>query len=343
MTVDIAAIVRDATWVPHRYDPDHDAFHFVHVPRAGREGATFLTDEYLPKGLETVVIARADAVAAAPPPQPIHIIAHSAFCCSTLLARAFEGVPAYTVLKEPMVLNDIVGWRHRGGGPPARVAQVLDQTMALLARPLGKARATIVKPSNLANGLLRAIVAMRRDTQLLLLHAPLSIYLRSIVKKQMDGRLWVRDLLIKLMKEGLIDFGFSTEDLLGQTDLQVAAIGWLAQHALFQSLAGASPDRVHTLDSETLLASPLLAVDALGRHFGGTLTEEALAAIVAGPAFTRHSKDGSAYGGQTRLNDYDRAASSHADELAKVHFWADKVADNAGIGMQLPSPLLPRT
>jgi hypothetical protein len=338
--MDYAAIARDGTWFAHRYDPEHDAVHFVRLSRDAHRAATFVTDDYLSAGLEKLILSRADIIAAAPQPSPVHFIFHSAFCCSTVLARAFD-IPGVSMgLKEPPIYNDIVGWRHRGGGPPAHVAQVLDQTTTLLARPLGAGEATIIKPSNLANGLARGLLAMRRESKALLLYAPLETYLKSIAKKAMDGRLWVRDLLVKLLKEGLVDLGFTTEDYLGQTDLQVAAVGWLAQQALFARLAGEYPERVRTLDSEALLAQPTDVMRALAVLYGLALDDVQIDAIVAGPAFTTHSKSNAAFGSTARTAEYDAAAAQHGDEIAKVLVWTEAVAKSAGVAMTLPARLI---
>ena len=336
---DIATIVGDAEWLAHRYDPGHDAFHFRRVTREGHARATFLTDAELGP-VDPLVIRRLDAIAARPPSAPLHFILHSAFCCSTLLARAFD-VPGVAMgLKEPVVLNDIVGWRARGEATGARIAEVVDHSLAMLARPFGKGEAVIVKPSNVANGLAPVMLALRPQARALLLHAPLPIYLRSIAKKEMDGRLWVRDLAVKLLQEGAIDLGFGPQDYLAMTDLQVAAVGWLAQHARFAALAAKHSDRVRTLDSETLLARPRDTLAALATLFGLHMTGQALDAIVAGPAFTRNSKTGSRYDPASRIADYDRAAGLHADELCKVEIWARAVADTARVAMTLPAPLI---
>jgi hypothetical protein len=322
--MDYAAIAREGTWFAHRYDPEHDAVHFVRLSRDAHRAATFVTDDYLSAGLEKLILSRADIIAAAPQPSPVHFIFHSAFCCSTVLARAFD-IPGVSMgLKEPPIYNDIVGWRHRGGGPPAHVAQVLDQTTTLLARPLGAGEATIIKPSNLANGLARGLLAMRGESKALLLYAPLETYLKSIAKKAMDGRLWVRDLLVKLLKEGLVDLGFTTEDYLGQTDLQVAAVGWLVQQALFARLAGEYPERVR----------------ALAVLYGLALDDVHIDAIVAGPAFTTHSKSNAAFGSTARTAEYDAAAAQHGDEIAKVLVWTEAVAKSAGVAMTLPARLI---
>jgi hypothetical protein len=341
MDPDASVLAQDGSWFAHRYDPQADAVHFVHLTREAHRKATFLTDEYLPAGLPMTVVKRQAVIDRMAPVKAPHFIFHSAFCCSTVLARAFD-IPGVAMgLKEPPVFNDIVGWRHRGGGPPARIAQVVDHAAMLLARPLSSGETTIIKPSNVANGLARGILAMRGGTKALLLYAPLGIYLRSIAKKEMTGRLWVRDLLVKLLKDGLVDLGFSTEDYLGQTDLQVAAVGWLAQHALFTRLAlDFGPERVRTLDSETLLANPAGVMGALSIFYDLEMSQARIASIVEGPAFTTHSKHPGSFGTTARTAEYAQAGSQHQDEIDKAIAWAQAVARAAGLSMSAPNGLL---
>ncbi len=336
---DANSVVGQAQWHAHRYDPVYDAFHFRHVPRDLHRTVTFLTDEYLPAGDPPVVVKRVEAIAAAPPPAPLHFIFHSAFCCSTVLARAFDLPGVSMGLKEPVVFNDLSGWKHRGG-KPADIARALDSALTLLARPFEPGEAMIIKPSNIIAPLISVTLALRPTAHALLLEAPLRTYLSSIAKKEMTGRLWVRDLLVKLLRDGLIDLGFEPEDFLGQTDLQVAAVGWLAQHALFARLTADYPDQVRTLDSETLLARPADTMAALARLFGLPLDTAAIADIVAGPAFTRHSKHGAEFDGPARAAEYRDAAAVHGDEIDKAAIWAEAVAKTAGVPMVLPGALL---
>lgn len=332
-------VVREPGWHAHRYDPVYDAFQFRQVPRELHRSVTFLTDDYLPADGPPVVIKRVDAVSAATPPAPMHFIFHSAFCCSTLLARAFDRPGVAMGLKEPMIFNDLSGWRQRGA-IPADVAIVLDSALTLLARPFAPGEAVIVKPSNIINPLIAVSLALRPTSTAVFLEAPLRTYLSSIAKKEMTGRLWVRDLLVKLLRDGLIDLGFEAEDFLGQTDLQVAAVGWLAQHALFARVTAQYPDRTRTLDSETLLSRPSDCLVALARLFRLSLDDAAIAEIVAGPAFTEHSKHGEAFGREDRAAEYRDAAAAHSDEIEKAAIWAEAVAKSAGVPMELPLPLL---
>ncbi len=335
----LADVVRDASWLAHRYDPIGDAVHFQHVPRDRHRAATFLTDEYLADTGAPLVIGRKPALQAMTAPAPIHYIFHSAYCCSTLLARAFDIEGVSMGLKEPVILNDLSGWRQRGAGR-VELAEALDSALTLLARPFGDGEAVIVKPSNLINPFATAMMAMRPQARALLLYAPLPLYLGSIAKKGMWGRLWVRELFVKLSSDGFMAYGFSPEEVMRQTDLQIAAIGWIAQHRFFAGLAHRFSDRVRTLDSETLVARPAETVSALAALYGLPLDGEDAARIAAGDAFVRHSKGGVRFGQAERQAEQREAAAVHAEEIEKVTVWAEAVAASAGQSLTLPASLL---
>lgn len=336
---DHAAIARDPQWLADRYDPGGDGIWFRPVTRADHGRATFLTDEYLPANPPAVAIGREAALRAGPARAPIHHIFHSAFCCSTLLARAFD-VPGVAMgLKEPVILNDLVGWRRRGG-TGAQVARALDGALALLQRPFAPGEALVCKPSNIVNGLADAMLAMRPESRALLLHAPLPVFLGSIARKGMWGRLWVRELLEGLLRDGGMALGMTPQDHLRQTDLQVAAAVWLAQQATFARLAAKYGDRIRTLNSATLTARPAETMAALARLYALPLDDAAVAGIVAGPAFTRHSKFGQDFAAGDREAELRAGAEVHAEEIEKVTVWAEAVAAAADVPMTLPSPLL---
>ncbi|MDB5720402.1 MAG: hypothetical protein JWP15_1020 [Alphaproteobacteria bacterium] len=325
-------------WLAHRYDPDRDAVHFLKVDRALRRAKPFLTDEEIGPAGEPLIASRQDSLKVAAGPSPIHFIFHSAYCCSTLLANAYDEAGIATAFKEPMILNDLVGWRHRGGSP-ARIGEVLDGALRLLARPFGTGEAAVVKPSNVVNALASAMLKLRPRAGAVLLHAPLRVFLGSIAGKGLWGRLWVRDLLVKQLKDGLVDLGFEPEDHLLQTDLQVAAVGWLVQQSLFARMAAEFPDRVRTLESETLLARPEEALAAIDAMFGLARSDEARAQVVA-LVFRRHAKFGGEFDREDRIAGQRSAADLHGDEIGKVVAWAEAVARNAGVELIPPSALL---
>ena len=322
----------------HRYDPGHDAVHFLSVSRDLRRSAPFLTDDDLKVAATPLVIRRGEAVAAGAGAARLNFIFHSAYCCSTLLANAYDRPGTAFSLKEPVLLNDLVGWRHRGA-TPAELGAVLGDGLKLMARPWAPGEVGVIKPSNVVNALIPAMVAARGDAGVLLLHAPLRVYLGSIASKGLWGRRWVRDLLLKQLKDRSVELGFEEADYFLQTDLQVAAVGWLAQHHLFHRVAARWPDRVRTLDSEVLLADPGAALAALDRLFGVAGSDADRAAVVAS-VFRRHAKFGSDFSAEDRTAGQQSAAALHGEEIDAVLGWAEAVAANAGFGFDLPAPLL---
>jgi hypothetical protein len=337
---ELAAVARDPAWLPNRYDESRDLVHFVRLTREEHRSVTFITDEYISPDAPRLVLRRSDVAAAAGPPAPIHFIFHSAYCCSTVLARAVDIEGVSMGLKEPLILNDLVGWRRRGADP-GRLGAILDSTLSLLARPFAPGEAVVVKPSNVLNSIAPAMVALRPQSRAILLHAPLPDFLRSIARKGLWGRRWVRELFIGQLRDGMVDLGLGEQHYLDLTDLQVAAAGWLAQQGAFARLVerfGAA--RVRTLDSGTLMARPGEAMRALSDLFGFGLDEAAIEGILAGPAFTSHSKSNAGFSAADRLAEQRDAALTHADEIEKVAVWAEAVAAAAGVPMRLEAPLL---
>ena len=330
-------IAPDPDWLAHRYDPGQDAFHFLRVPREVRQNVPFLTDDHLTGLGAPVVIRRGDCNLTGSAPR-LNFIFHSAYCCSTLLANAYDRPGRVFSFKEPVLLNDLVGWRHRGGDP-RRIGAVLGDGLRALARPFAPGERCVVKPSNIANGLAAAMLAERPEAAAVLLYAPLETYLGSIASKRLWGRLWVRELLAGFLKEGLVDLGFEPQAIFLQSDLQVAAVGWLAQHALFAKLARAWPERVRTLDSEVLLAQPEHALAAIDTLFDVPDSDAGREAIVRS-VFRQHAKFGGEFDAEARKADQQAALSLHAEEVGMVLAWAAKVAEGANVSLVAPAPLL---
>ncbi|MFM9898806.1 hypothetical protein [Sphingorhabdus sp.] len=325
-------------WLTHRYDEDADSFHLRQLDRSQHDAATFITDEYLGVEVNPFIVSRNDAMEQVSKTNPLHFIVHSAFCASTMLARGFNLPGVSMGLKEPVLLNDIVGWRRRGA-PPAAVAQRLDHSLHMLARPFKGDQAVVVKPSNVFNALAPLALTMRPTSKAILLYAPLPVFLVSVARKGLWCRLWCRELLEGLITDGMMmNLGFEQGDYFRMSDLQVAAVGWLAQQRQFDAMVGTfGPERITTLDSETLTATPEAALTAAMKHFGLSMH----AANIAGhPAFATHSKFGGAFDSKDRTAEHKAAADAYGDEIEKVLIWAKAVAETAGIPLDLTARLL---
>lgn len=332
-------LLNDAEWLAHRYVEDTDHFRFVRMPRQDHAAIPFLTDDCLGKRQSGGDLPAAAAMEM-PANPPLGFLFHSAFCGSTLLTRALAQQGAAMGLSEPVLLNDVVGFRRRGAEPRA-VARLADLATRLLGRPFGAGEKVVVKPSNVVNPLAELLLALRPDSPALFLYAPLETFLISVARKGLPCRLWVRELLAGYLHDGFVSLGFEAEDYFRQTDLQVAAVGWLAQHAYFHHLAAkVGPDRIRSLDANVMTAQPFAAITATARHLGIDLDEQAIAEIVSGPSFTQHSKSGQSFSPESRTAEYAAAREAYGAEIDLVVDWAGKVAANAGISLDGPFPLI---
>jgi hypothetical protein len=334
-----AELLRDPEWYAHRYVESADTFRLVRLERSEHTGMPFLIDSYLGSERVTHDVAAAACLAALGQGS-LQFLFHSAFCGSTLLTRALDRPGLAMGLSEPVLLNDVVGLRRRGADPRL-VARVADGSLRLLARPYGAGETVVIKPSNLINPLAELLLALQPSARAVFLYAPLETYLISVARKGLHCRLWVRELLEGFLREGYAEFGFTPNELFRQTDLQVAALGWLAQHRHFAQLVDKlGPERIATLDADRMTADPIAALAAVTRHYGLTADAAMIAEIAAGPAFNQHSKSGAAFTPERRTQEYAAARAAYGDEIEMVLAWARQVAEAAGIALEAPAALL---
>jgi hypothetical protein len=333
---DPASVIADAQWLPSHWDRAANTLQFAWLARADHSDLTFLADEYLQQAQPPVVtlpLPEVQAASAAIVAPALNYVFHSAFCCSTLLARALD-VPGVAIgLKEPQILNELADALRAQALP----RDVLATAIRLLARPFGTGEKVVVKPSNVANALGSALLDLEQGSRAIFLYAPLPRFLRSIADKGLWGRRWARRLYALLVTELKIDFGLSTAEQFELTDLQISALAWLMQHAQGAALIARFSDRVRTLDSETFLARRADAIDAVATHFGLALDERQAREIARGPVFATHSKEiGRSFDPEQPLAPR-KPIPIIDEEIEMVTTWTRNVAENAGIAVDLPA------
>lgn len=332
---DLQSVVSDPSWLPSHWDGQANALQFVHLPRERHAELTFLADEYLePVDLPKATFAIADLLSAARPQSPApYFIFHSAFCCSTLLARAFDIPGAAMALKEPQILNELAGAAQRQQLAGDLFALVLN----LLARPFAEGERLIIKPSNVVNLLAPALMNANAQSRAVFLYAPLPRFLGSVAAKGLWGRRWARRLFLQLRRDTGIEFGLSDAEQFELSDVQVTALASLMHHAQGADLLRQFPGRVLTLDSEVLLARRVETIAAAAAQFRLGLDQDQSRDIADGPVFATHSKAiGRAFDPEEPLR--PKATVPVVDEeIAMVTQWARAVGEHAGISRDFPS------
>lgn len=328
-------VALDPRWLPHTYDAAGAMLISVFVPRERHSELMFLSDEHFQNRFPKVAYS-ASAVAAevAQASQaPIHFIFHSAFCCSTLMLRALE-IPGQTFgLKEPDVLINLANRFIRSDDASNR--DRLRLVLRLLRRPFAPRETMIVKPTNFANRLILPVLETSADSRAVLLYSDVRTLLRSLLKRGMWGRIWGRKLFQSASSWSSLDLGYSVEERFVLTDLQALALGWLLQIHQFGEVARRMGDRVMLIESDEFLGEPEATLLDIGRLFDLDLDESAIAKLVNGPAFARHSKfSDRSYGQDDRTSDHEAAESAHHEELEMVVKWLEAVASHMGVDLK---------
>ncbi|MFL6722199.1 MAG: hypothetical protein ACJ8FT_10420 [Sphingomonas sp.] len=329
---DLPSVLSSPEWLPSHWDNARGKVKFEWIARDRHGQLTFLGDEYLqPLSLPSVAKSLGELTSAGmPQPSAPHYIFHSAFCCSTLLARALDAAGASMALKEPQILNDLAAAMQAR----TLAREPLDIIIRLLARPFGPGERIVIKPSNSVNLLAPALMDLDAGSKAIFLYAPLDRFLGSIAAKGLWGRRWARHLYAALRADTGLDFGIPAGEEFELTDIQAAALAWLMHHAQAEALLQRFPQRLRTLDSETFLERKADVIEAAAMHFALPLDREAAERIAAGPVFREHSKEiGRAVDPQTR---FDRANSAAiiGEEIAMVVTWTISVAQHVGLAVE---------
>ncbi|MGE5562319.1 MAG: hypothetical protein ACM3ZV_03320 [Bacillota bacterium] len=320
-------VATDPRWLPHTYDLSGSLLTSVFVPRESHGRLMFLSDEHFRDAFRKVTNRAADVAAnvGEAPDGPIHFIFHTAFCCSTLMLKALD-IPGRSFgLKEPDVLINLANRFIRSDDSANR--ERLRLVLRLLARPFEAGETIIVKPTNFANRLAMPALESRPEARAVLLYGDLRSLMRSILKRGMWGRIWGRRLFHSAIGWSSLDFGYSPEETFVLTDLQALGLGWLMQMRHFGEVRQRMGDRVLVLDSADFLADPASTLLRVARLFELDVDEAAIAEVVAGPTFARHSKFADQdYGQEERAADQSAAESAHHEELEMVVKWVEAVA-----------------
>ena len=198
--------------------------------------------------------------------------------------------------------------------------------LALLGRPFPGEQVVVVKPSNIVNIVGEDLLALSPESRAVAIYAPLRQFLASVLKKGLDGRLWVRKYIDGLIDDGSQLLGFTPRDLLGQTDIQIAGLGWLLQWQMFEGMRAKFPNRVSTANMGRLLIEPgemyeeVASALNIARPSGGASDEFLSRAI------QNNSKTGIPFDARSQLESYKQSLSQNHDEVEKVVAWIEHVA-----------------
>jgi len=331
----LADVIRDPQWFPVALSQDYETLQFGRITRDALAGEAFLDQRMASAVTATQAYPVADVAGLlhdSAQPQPVFVF-HSAFCCSTLLARALDVPGLCLALKEPDVIMGVAN-ALRTRDDPDRNRLLFDVTLALLARRFDDDEAILIKPTNAASNLLPHVLATAAPV--LVLYGDLRSFLVSVLKKGEACKAFVRTQynIFGLDPGGLASI--PARQAMTFTDLQVAALVWRHQLERFQiSMSGQRT--AASLEFHTLLDAPAATLAAVAVHLGLAHEHGLLASVVAGPVFGRDAKFASqAYDARQRAADAATVEAHHAEAVEQVIEWAQQV--DLGTALKLPLP-----
>ncbi len=336
---DVGALARDPAWFPHALDANRRLLALARIDRSGLSNEPFL-DQRMQKSVTGSMTAPFDALAsAAPANPPPSFIFHTAFCCSTLMAKALDSNGAVLGLKEPNVLMDAANvLRMANGAGVENARKTVSATVNLLARPHQAGERILIKPTNTANNIAPLIVAS--GAPVIFLYGDLRGFLLSVLKKGEACKAFTRKqyTIFALDKEGVASI--PERQALGFTDLQIAALVWRHQMELFTRILSSGAANVRSLYFRDLLKNPQAVLKAAAAHLKLDLTDTMLTGNVAA-VFSKNSKfEDQEYTPEERSRDESSLESRHRTELDMIEGWARQVKLAADVGDRLPNPLL---
>lgn len=317
------AILTDPGCFPAALDRRQGRFRFCRADRAGLSAAPFL-DARFSGDHPAAGSLPLHELRVAEPPQPPGFLFHTAFCCSTLIARCLDREGACLALKEPGLLMDLANALRMAPDAAAR-ARVREATRAglcLLARPPVAGERVLMKPANAAAGLHGAMLELMPGSRGVLLFSDLRAFLTSILKKGEAGRAFVRTLYNIFSLDGTGLSRIPSRQAMGFTDLQVAGLVWRHQMETHAALLQAHGERLMVLDCEDFLARPAEVLGQLRSHLQLELTDARIEEVVAGDLLRRNAKfDADDFDATTRRSEAERVEGQWSGDLDRIGDW----------------------
>ena len=221
------------------------------------------------------------------PSKRAHYILNTAYCCSTLLARCFELIPACFVLKEPRALVQVANMMEAGD---ARWQIGFELVHKLLTRAYHPDQLAVIKPYEPCNRLGMSLLKANSAATVTFLMTPLRSFILSILKQE-ERRDWVRTRSVTALKDALGFTPFAGLDAMELSSSQAAACVWMANRYLYKEISSAFGERVLLINGDELARSPRHAFSPILSLCGIDLRDSFLDEMFENPLLRQYSKD----------------------------------------------------
>ena len=328
----VGEIVADPNWFLQAINLDEERLYFIKTDKTALSAASFLDARFDTRNLESTSFGLQELLRytmkleAAPP----RFVFHTAFCCSTLLARCLDVKDCNVSLKEPAVLMALANYQRVGHKLLANAADahaIYRLVTLLLFRPFADYQTVVVKPTNTVNNIIGPLLSTHHASKAVLLHSDLKSFLLSILKKGEQGRGFARQLFNIFLMDSAEAQLLQTSKLLRMTDLQIAAVTWHLQFEHFLTVQQKfNAQSVRSLHCDVLLNYSQDTLTKLVSHFGMSKLEQNIEQMMMYAPLQRNAKTlNETYTAYDRKNEYVEAERRYAESLQAIIPWAKQL------------------
>jgi len=311
-----------------RFDLERKLACFRQVAAAELSRAAFLDDR-----LETASFATAtlpiDRLLACRLPDSrsrTRLIFHTAYCCSTLLARLLDIPGTTTVYREPVTLHQLAVLKRRAHEfeqlYSTCFAPLLQLSLGKLFTPWGDGMPVIVKLTDSSNNIAEDILGRDAAARAILLYSGMIDFVVSNLK--LAGRRKFLGLFgVRAGRDAACLGILQNIDINRLADAQRAIYVWLVQVEWYRRIVTRFPAQVRLVNSATLIGAPdrtiPLVIDQLA--LGGI--EKITDRVLASRDWRSHAKDinRANFGATDREGEKHRVLESCSGEIAQALAW----------------------
>jgi len=341
-----ADIVSDSNWFLHAINLDEASLLFVKTDERTLSACSFLDHRFDIRSLPRVsiplgnLLELTDSIESAPPT----FVFHTAFCCSTLIARCLDLESENLSLKEPAVLMALANYQRTGHPSlknPVKAQAIYTLITKLLFRTFAPDATVLVKPTNTVNNIILSMMATDPKSKAILLHSDLESFLISILKKGEQGRGFVRQLFTILLMDSPEARQLDSTRLLRMTDAQIAAITWHLQlEKFFDVFKQYDSSRVRSLHCDRLLADSRSSLAAVVDFFELKSVQNNFDRLMAQAPLQSNAKTpDQKFDAGSRSQEYDKARTEFSKTLKVIIPWAEQLSFRYSYSDKFANPL----
>jgi len=306
---------------PYAFDLHSGTVTLLHLSRAEYEQASFLDGRIAgaSKPTRPLPFAQlADAVAATALRESCYFIFHIGHVGSTLLSRLLGRHPALFSLREPDILRTLALAQ-------SATAAYLPVFLKLWSRAFDANTRAVVKASSFVSDLAAQILALDYAPKALLMGVAPETYLATIFGGEnapREARALAPFRLARLRAR--LGCAWRLEEM---SEGEIVALGWACEASALAAAAAQSAERIHVIDFDRFLARPQEHLQAAFAHFGISIEDKEIAALLAGPEMRSYSKAPEhSYDAALRQSVLDQGRAHFAAEIRRGLSWLDRAA-----------------